>query len=153
MPQMLNGDGSRDLRFSRFETPSFGPWQTLTNRHSNYYEGNNAPSASGVYQIATTTGLGRPNIRYSGMSNDVHSRVNDHGRANGDNLDIQFNQARNRGISTMVRASASSSAYEARAQELQALDSRNFSWNHYNNGGIDGTVLRKSSEPTVTPEP
>ncbi|CAF0804118.1 unnamed protein product [Rotaria sp. Silwood1] len=60
MPQVLNIDGSRDRRFGLFEQPRFGTSDILTQGRSQYYNGTNAHSGPGVYQLMATYGVGRP---------------------------------------------------------------------------------------------
>ncbi|CAF3551591.1 unnamed protein product [Rotaria sp. Silwood1] len=137
MPQVLNIDGSRDRRFGLFEQPRFGTSDILTQGRSQYYNGTNAHSGPGVYQLMATYGVGRPTTQYSGMSLDVNRRLDEHGRGGLDNIATQMNQASYRGMDVRARYASADSPFEARAQELFLLDQRNFSWNSRNNGGID----------------
>lgn len=84
-----------------------------------------------------TSGQGRPSMMYTGMSNDLHRRMQEHGRGGTDNIADLMNQAANRGINTRFRYSLADNIYEARAQELFLLGQQNFPWNGLNNGGID----------------
>jgi hypothetical protein len=43
MPQVTNTDGSRDMRYNLFQPAVFGPSESLTNGHSQYYQPNSAP--------------------------------------------------------------------------------------------------------------
>ncbi|CAF3506450.1 unnamed protein product [Rotaria socialis] len=135
MPQVLNVDGSKDKRFGSFETPSFGTSETLTHGRSQYYDQTSAPSGPGVYQLMTTNGIGRPKIRYTGMSNDIGRRLDEHARCTSDNITTQMNQAANRGMDVRARFAPADSALEARAQELFLLGQRDYAWNERNNGG------------------
>lgn len=47
MPQVLNGDGSRDRRFDLLEQPNFGSSQMLTQGRSQYYQPSNAYDGPG----------------------------------------------------------------------------------------------------------
>jgi hypothetical protein len=47
MPQVLNGDGSRDRRFGLCEKPIFGSSDILTQGRSQYYDTTNAHSGPG----------------------------------------------------------------------------------------------------------
>ena len=47
MPQVLNVDGSRDMRFGLFEQPKFGSSDVLTEGRSQYYHLTNAHSGPG----------------------------------------------------------------------------------------------------------
>ncbi len=85
----------------------------------------------------TMGGMGRPAVQYSGMSNDVHRRLDEHGRGGLDNIALQMHQAANRGMDVRARYASADNPLEARAQELFLLDQRNFSWNSRNNGGIE----------------
>jgi len=85
----------------------------------------------------TTSGVGRPETQYSGMSMNVNRRLDEHGRGGLDNIAEQMNQAAYRGMDVRARYAPADSALEARAQELFLLDQRNFAWNSRNNGGIN----------------
>lgn len=135
MPQMLNNDGSRDRRFNSYDRPNFGASEVLTHGRSQYYETINAPRSSGVYQLSTSDGYGRPTTQYTGMSNDLSRRIDEHARGGFDNLATQMNQAANRGMDVRVRYAPAATPYEARAQEMFLFDQRNFNWNDRNNGG------------------
>ncbi len=47
MPQVLNTDGSRDMRYNLFQQPVFGPSVPLTTGYSRYYESSNVPNNTG----------------------------------------------------------------------------------------------------------
>ncbi len=85
----------------------------------------------------TVPDSGRPTHRYTGMSNDMHRRINEHGRGGLDNISPFMSQAQNRGIDTRVRYAPASSPLEAKAQELSLLENRNYDWNSKNNGGAN----------------
>jgi len=89
----------------------------------------------GVYQIMTSDGAGRPTTQYSGMSNNVNRRLNEHGYGGSDNLTWQMHQANYRGTDVRVRYAEADSALEARAQELYLLGQRDYNWNSRNNDG------------------
>ncbi|UJR16739.1 hypothetical protein I4U23_003639 [Adineta vaga] len=137
MPQVLNFDGSRDRRFGLLEQPVFGSSDLLTQGRSRYYNGIDGGYGPGVYQLMTMAGMGRPTTQYTGMSLDLHRRLNEHGRGGSDNIALQMHQAANRGMDVRARFAPADNIFEARAQELFLLDQRNFSWNSRNNGGID----------------
>ena len=137
MPQMLNNDGSRDRRFNLYEQPSFGSSELLARGRSQYYERTSTSHLAGVYQLSTSNGYGRPTTQYTGMSNDLERRVNEHARASSDNLQLQMNQAANRGMDVRMRFAPADNPFEARAQELFLLGQRNFNWNTNNNGGAN----------------
>lgn len=152
MPQVLNCDGSRDRRFDLLQQPTFRPSHLLTEARSQNYNGisaTNGPGKScllyyllslsvfciGVYQLMTMPGVGRPTVQYTGMSNDLNRRLDEHGRGGWDNLASQMHQAANRGMDVRARFAPADSIFEARAQELLLLGQRDFSWNAQNNGG------------------
>ncbi|CAF0796889.1 unnamed protein product [Adineta ricciae] len=136
MPQVVNIDGSRDRRFGSFQQPVFGSSDLLTQGRSQYYNDIGAHNGPGVYQMMTTSGVGRPTIQYAGMSMDVHRRLNEHGRGGMDNIAVQMQQAANRGMDLRARFAPADSAFEARAQELFLLNQRDYAWNSRNNGGM-----------------
>jgi predicted GIY-YIG superfamily endonuclease len=90
----------------------------------------------------TATGAGRPTSRYTGMSNDVYRRVDEHGRGEPDNISSFMHQAHIRGIDTRVRYAEADSRMEARAQELFLLSQRNYDWNSQNNGNTNSYWYR-----------
>ncbi|CAF3496364.1 unnamed protein product [Adineta steineri] len=137
MPQVLNYDGSRDRRFDLFQQPTFGPSQLLTQGRSQYYNGIDAHAGPGVYQLMTMPGMGRPTTQYSGMSNDLSRRLDEHGRGGWDNLASPMHQAAIRGMDVRARFAPADGALEARAQELLLLGQREYSWNSRNNGGFN----------------
>ncbi len=85
----------------------------------------------------TVPDSGRPTIRYTGLSNNINGRIDDHGRGGWDNIASFMSQAQDRGIDTRIRYAPASSPMEARAQELSLLEQRNFDWNSKNNGGAN----------------
>jgi predicted GIY-YIG superfamily endonuclease len=85
----------------------------------------------------STRGQGRPSLMYTGMSNDLGRRLQEHGRGGEDNIAHLMNQATHRGIDTRFRYAFANNSREARAQELYLFNQRNYPWNARNNGGID----------------
>ncbi|CAF1375929.1 unnamed protein product [Didymodactylos carnosus] len=136
IPQVTNEDGTRDMRYNLFEKPNFCKSEQLTTSGSNEYEATSAPHAPGVYQISTTDGPGRPTTKYTGMSGDLSTRIDQHGRGES-NISEQMNEASGQGMNTRVQYSETDSRAEARGQEMFLLDQHNFDWNDRNNGGRD----------------
>lgn len=138
MPQVLNQDKSRDMRFGLNEPPKFGSWNTLTEGNSKYY--NSQPVSRGqfgTYQVGTAK-PGRPGPKeqvYVGKDSNLGSRPNDHGRGGDDNISDLMNRAQNQGLNTYVRTAKAANGMEMRAQELYELGTAHFSWNNQDNGG------------------
>jgi hypothetical protein len=80
----------------------------------------------GVYQIMTTPGYGRPSTMYTGMTNNLGRRLQEHGRGGFDNIAHPMNQAGYRGMDTRYRYAYADNPFEARAQELYLLNQHNF---------------------------
>jgi hypothetical protein len=87
--------------------------------------------------MMTTDGVGRPTAQYSGMSEDLNRRLNQHGYGGSDNISWPMHQANYRGMDVRVRYAEAGNGLEARAQELYLLGQRNYSWNANNNSGND----------------
>ena len=74
---------------------------------------------------------------YTGMTNNLGRRLQEHGRGGFDNIAHPMNQAGYRGMDTRYRYAYADNPFEARAQELYLLNQHNFPWNAMNNGGIN----------------